>query len=478
VSLHAQTFPGTMSPVQELKGAGYTATSADGRTFHLRMSPHQVFPVGSFVSLTDDQGLIRLAQVETHQLLPDGQMQVVGSVLGTPAGKALDKNTLPVFVSATVAEAHAEMITSLNMGLGATLDIGSLAAGSDLPARLTPQRLNRHTFWCGQSGSGKTYALGVLLEEVLLHTELPMIIFDPNGDFVRLADVREDAPPQRGDELQQREIRVLRPRSQPGEDLRIRFTDLELTAKAALMRLDPLIDRAEYNTLLHFEELFSERALDQILPTLRESDDHAHNSLGLRIENLGVLNWEIWAMGQPAATDIIDTRPAATVLDLGGFQFNEEPLVVALAVLDELWSRRNERRPFLIVIDEAHNLCSPDLAGTLLAAVRDRINQIAAEGRKYGLWLLLSTQRPSKIHPGIISQCDNLALMKMSSQSDLDELAKVFGFAPTWLLSLATKFRQGEALFAGGFAPVATTVRVRKRLTHEGGRDVRVPLRA
>jgi uncharacterized protein len=183
-------------------------------------------------------------------------------------------------------------------------------------------------------------------------------------------------------------------------------------------------------------------------------------------------------VGQPAATDIIDTRPAATVLDLGGFQFNEEPLVVALAVLDELWSRRNERRPFLIVIDEAHNLCSPDLAGTLLAAVRDRINQIAAEGRKYGLWLLLSTQRPSKIHPGIISQCDNLALMKMSSQSDLDELAKVFGFAPTWLLSLATKFRQGEALFAGGFAPVATTVRVRKRLTHEGGRDVRVPLRA
>ncbi|MET8776363.1 hypothetical protein AB0H49_16015 [Nocardia sp. NPDC050713] len=33
---------------------------------------------------------------------------------------------------------------------------------------------------------------------------------------------------------------------------------------------------------------------------------------------------------------------------------------------------------------------------------------IAAEGRKYGLWLLLSTQRPSKVHPGILSQCDNL----------------------------------------------------------------------
>jgi len=221
----------------------------------------------------------------------------------------------------------------------------------------------------------------------LLHTELPVIIFDPTGDFVRLADVREDAAPQRGDELRQREIRVLRPRSQPGEDLRICFTDLELTAKAALMRLDPLIDRAEYNTLLHFEELFSERDLDQILPTLPESDDHAHNSLGLRIENLGVLNWEIWAMGQPAATDIIDTRPAATVLDLGGLQFNEEPLIVALAVLDELWSRRNERRlPY-----RDRRSTQPLLTGSCrhLAGGRERPHQ-PDRGRGSEVWLVAS----------------------------------------------------------------------------------------
>ena len=108
--------------------------------------------------------------------------------------------------------------------------------------------------------------------------------------------------------------------------------------------------------------------------------------------------------------------------------------------------------------------------------VIERIIQIAAEGRKYGLWLLLSTQRPSKVHPGIISQCDNLALMRMSSQGDLDELATVFGFAPPALLAQVTQFRQGEAFFAGGFAPVATAVRVRRRFTHEGGRDVAVPL--
>jgi uncharacterized protein len=467
----------TMSPVQDLRDAGDTATSPEGRTFYVSMSPHRVFPIGSLVSLTDSEGVIRLAQVESHQLLTDGQIHAAGRVLGTLGAKGLNTSAMSVFGSAKVAAADRAMITSLHLGAEATLDIGSIASGPDLPARLMPRRLNRHTFWCGQSGSGKTYALGVLLEEMLLRTELPMIIFDPNGDFVRLADIREDAPPEQTLQLRQREIRVLRPRNQPGEDLRVRFTALELPAKAAMLRLDPLIDRAEYNTLLHLEELLSEQTQDQILPTLQGSADPAHNSLALRIDNLGLLNWEIWALGEPAATEIIDARPSATVLDLGGFHNNEEPLVVALSVLDELWSRRNERRPVLLVIDEAHNLCSPDLAGPLLTAVKERIIQIAAEGRKYGLWLLLSTQRPSKIHPSIISQCDNLALMKMNSQGDLDELAKVFGFAPPSLLSQVTQFHQGEALLAGGFAPVATAVRVRTRFTYEGGRDVAVPVR-
>jgi len=442
------------------------------------MSPDHLFPIGSFVSLSEVEGVTRLGLVEAHHVLPGGDMQAAGRVLGVVDAKGLDSTATSTFAAATVAEADPDMVSSLNVGAAATLDIGSIASGRDLPARLIPRRLNRHTFWCGQSGSGKTYALGVLLEEVLLHTELPLIIFDPNGDFVRLADIRDDAPPDRAEQLRQLKLRVLRPRSQPGEDLRVRFTDLELPAKAALMRLDPLIDRVEYNTTLHLEELLSERRIDQILPALRELDDPGATSLALRIENLGLLNWEIWALGGLHVTEIIDTRPAATVLDLGGFRYNEEPLVVALAVLDELWSRRNERRPVLLVIDEAHNLCSPDLTSPLQTAVRDRIIQIAAEGRKYGLWLLLSTQRPSKIHSGIISQCDNLALMKMSSQSDLDELTKIFGFAPPAMVSLSPQFRQGEALFAGGFAPVATTVRVRKRLTHEGGRDVGVPLRS
>ena len=70
------------------------------------------------------------------------------------------------------------------------LTIGTLLESENAaPARLLASKMNRHTFWCGQSGSGKTYALGVALEQILLHTRLPLVILDPNSDFVKLGEL-------------------------------------------------------------------------------------------------------------------------------------------------------------------------------------------------------------------------------------------------------------------------------------------------
>jgi len=117
----------------------------DGRTFSVNMSPQQMFPIGCFVSLTDDHGDIRLAQVESHRLVPGGPMQATGRMLGVLDADGLDSNATPVLGSATVTDSKPEMITRLNTGAGATLDIGSMSARSDLPARLLPRRLKRHT---------------------------------------------------------------------------------------------------------------------------------------------------------------------------------------------------------------------------------------------------------------------------------------------------------------------------------------------
>ncbi len=87
----------------------------------------------------------------------------------------------------------------------------------------------------------------------------------------------------------------------------------------------------------------------------------------------------------------------------------------------------------------------------------------------------LCSQRPSRIHEAVLAQCDNLALMRMNSPGDLNQLEKVFGFAPAEMLRAAPGFKKGECLMAGTFAPAPAFVQIRARRTQEGGSDVAVP---
>jgi DNA helicase HerA-like ATPase len=361
--------------------------------------------------------------------------------------------------------------------MASELPVGTLLESEDAAtAHLLARKLNRHTFWCGQSGSGKTYALGVLLEQVLLHTRLPLVILDPNSDFVRLGELRDDAPAEVAATLAQRDIRVRRP-GDSEHPLHARLLDMPLRSRSAILGIDPIADMELYNLMLHLEPQVQGITQGHLIERLRANESEIHQRLALRLENIGVPSWELWAWGGRSVTDDLDENPDATIVDLGGFTTQAEFRAAALAVLDHLWEHRSQRVPRLIVIDEAHNLCSPDPVDSVHALLTERIVQIAAEGRKFGLWLLLSTQRPSKVHPNALSQCDNLALMRMSSSRDLDELAGVFGYAPESLLARSPGFAQGQALVAGGFIDQAGLVQMGARLTHEGGVDVAVPLR-
>ena len=343
---------------------------------------------------------------------------------------------------------------------------------------LDGRRFNRHTFWCGQSGSGKTYALGVVLEQVLLRTGLPVVIMDPNSDFVGLGSPREDAPDDAAARFRSDDIRVFRPRAEGAGRLVVRFVGMDLASRAALLRLDPIKDAEEYHVLRELDAEFGPQEGVGLIRALSQSEHPAYRKLMLRVENLGLLGWDVWAQGAEGVESVIDSRPAATVLDLGGFLHSEEPAAVALAVLDRLWATREQRRPVLIVVDEAHNLCPPDPTTPARVALCERMIQIAAEGRKFGLWLLLSTQRPSKIHPQVLSQCDNICLMKTNSPADLESVQRLFGAVPAGLLAAVPQFRQGQALFAGGFVSEASVVQLGPRITVEGGSDVAVPSRA
>jgi hypothetical protein len=306
-----------------------------------------------------------------------------------------------------------------------------------------------------------------------------MAIFDPNADFVHLGSTLPGVAEADARRIADRGVRVLRSdstRTEGDEPLRMRFRTMTRQAQAATLQLDPVRDQDEYNAFIGFlTQVGPTTEMGAMLAALR-SGTPGQQSLARRMENLGMLEWQVWARDLPSAADVVTGANGVTVMDLGGFGDPAEPVAVCLEVVDELWAQRDRRVPTLLVIDEAHNLCGTEPASPVAQRLLDRLIQVAAEGRKYGLWLLLSSQRPSKIHPQILSQCDNLMLMRMNSPDDIAELGQAFGFAPKAMLRASNGFVQGEALLAGGFAPVPMLVQVRERLTRQGGSDVAVPL--
>jgi uncharacterized protein len=497
-----------------------TASTVDGRTFSYEAPVRLAMPAGEFATITATDGRTWLGRVlDTEVVEREGPAFEVAGDAGLGAGQGLESLQVTGmtfrlrlqhahghgvligqieqdrivgsgpddrFDRATITSAGPDRIASFLSALDAgrtRLDVGTLAGfDRDLPAAMLAGGFGRHTFLVGQSGSGKTYSLGVVLERLLLDTDLRIIIVDPNSDYVRLADLHEKAAPESPDvTARYREavagVRVLRPAGRAtSEDntLRIRFSDLSERVQALVLRIDPLENREEFDafrTIVRQMET-DHYSLHDVQAAALGNLSAESRRIALRIAALGNSNWDLWAeTGQPSLRDIGDDW-RALILDVGGFEQPEEKSLVANAVLQSLWARRDQRQPVLVVIDEAHNICPQEPDDPIQEMATQRAISIAAEGRKYGLYLLLSTQRPSKIHINILSQCDNLMLMRMNSESDLQHLAQVFSFVPETLLARSTTFAQGESLIAGKISPVPLLIRFGQRFSQEGGSDV------
>lgn len=495
-----------------------TAYSLDGRTFEYETGLATPLAVGQHVRIETGTmgtrnylGLVQWQQTSTsgsrtRPIMTLGQTEGTQSVPikvirggGVLLRKIEGNRLLVTTASDTFAEAQTFSATSERVAQyleSVVADRPALSIGTAwretpcVPVRVPTDRFMRRTFLCGQSGSGKTFALGVILEGLLLNTSLSMVILDINSDFIRLDAIRSKADvdatrsaamsPQAYDALAAKhatvcpDIHIFRPggyAADPVRKLGIRFSDLDVDAQAILLRLDPIADESEYQTFLSVR-----RDLSTIGPyTLgvfqeRYDDDRARTRDGLsyRFDNLRLSDWDIWNNDyMPNLIEWLSANCRCLVVDLG--PLDPEPrYTVALAVLTHLWQHRYDRKPVLLTIDEAQHLSSPDPLPGLQAETTQYINLIAAEGRKYGIYLLLATQRPRKIHPNALSECDNAILMRLNSRADLAFIADNFSQAPQGLLDRCPFLGQGEALFVGSGPDQISLAKFEGRLTEEG----------
>lgn len=167
-----------------------------------------------------------------------------------------------------------------------------------------------------------------------------------------------------------------------------------------------------------------------------------------------------------------DKQSNVTVVDLSGVPFEVLSITVSLIsrILFEygyhykvMRTRANETintdAPLLLVYEEAHKYVpNSDLAR--FRASKFSIERIAKEGRKYGVTLLLSSQRPSEISETIFSQCSNFLAMRLTNPSDQSYVSRLL---PDTLGNLCDKLptlRAGEALLIGEAVVMPSLVKV------------------
>ena len=154
------------------------------------------------------------------------------------------------------------------------------------------------------------------------------------------------------------------------------------------------------------------------------------------------------------------------ILDISGLP-NEVagPLTAALARLlfrYKVYQTKDERAkdPVLLVCEEAHRYV-PDRGEAEYAAAQSAIRRIAREGRKYGVGLMLVSQRPADIDGTVIAQCGTWLVLRLTNQADQQHVSKFLPDGLSGMTKSLPNLGQQEAIFVGEGAALPARVRIK-----------------
>lgn len=142
----------------------------------------------------------------------------------------------------------------------------------------------------------------------------------------------------------------------------------------------------------------------------------------------------------------------ATVLDLSGLP--AEIRATAIGVLCRLffdyryWDSSAENLPIALVLEEAHSYIPADSDSRYAIAI-EAIERIAKEGRKFGLSLVVVSQRPANVSATILSQCGTFVALRLTSDVDQSRVLRLLPDTLGDQGGLLGTLRDGEAVVSG-----------------------------
>ena len=162
----------------------------------------------------------------------------------------------------------------------------------------------------------------------------------------------------------------------------------------------------------------------------------------------------------------ITQQTTVQIVDLSGVP-NEVAGVASAAIARiifqlKVWQTEAERQnsPVLLVCEEAHRYV-PNRGEAQYEAAQSAIRRIAKEGRKYGVGLLLVSQRPSEVEATVLSQCNSWIVLRITNDADREHVRSILPDSMSGLTKMLSGLRRQEAIFVGQAATLPSRIMIR-----------------
>jgi len=431
---------------------------------------------------------LRLADI----ILKEGEYPVpIVKVLGIETGDGLEIPRHGVKPGSTVELAPDKLLEDiLRQDERTAAYVGTLSTRASVKVRLSiNDMISRHCAVLAMTGAGKSYTVGVLVEEIM-KKKGSIVLFDIHGEF-RCMEFK-DAEVVVYDVEGKNKIKVGVPSLNTGDFINL-MPDLTTTQRDLLDEVLGLADR--------FYEKYDLEGIHKILEIIYDIKKGEKNDAGemfpsnilksitkkvgistvgalmrriKRLERMGVFSVE------GTALDRIVKPNQLTVINLCEADERVSDIIVAAicrGVFDgrKRYMRREDgtgiKTPTLIVLEEAHNFAPRAVEGDY-APSRAIIRKIAREGRKFGVGLCVVSQRPNKLDADVLSQCNTQVIMKIVNPADQEYIRQSVETVTEDIVRDLPSLARGEAIIVGSAIKMPVPVKIRQRETKISGEDV------
>lgn len=383
----------------------------------------------------------------------------------------------------------------------------------------------RHAVIVGSTGSGKSWTVARILEQVAQLPNASALLFDIHGEYTPLdgdgiSHFRVAGPSDLADSKKLKDgvlylpywlltyeemLAMLLDRSDQNAPNQAMIFNREVTdAKRAYLQANKK-DDVLANFTIDSPVPYS---VEDVLTKLKEWDTQMVPGSGNR-EKQGPFHGKLTRFLQRLQSKIVDRRlgflfssgddavryewmqELATVLlgsttmrNAGGVKiidFSEVPsdilpliigLVARVVFSIQQWTEKDKQHPVALLCDEAH-LYIPERheAGVSEAGLKS-FERIAKEGRKYGVGLTVISQRPAEVNRTVLSQCNNLITMRLTNAEDQAVIRRLMPDTLGGFAELLPILDVGEALVVGDAAMLPSRIRIDEPTRHPSSATV------